>query len=108
MLLHQPVTWHGVKLHAPDWGYGSHTLAATVRLAGGQVQLHVIANAYWEPLEFETPPPGDEHHAWRRIIDTSLESPQDISVWADAPTIEDVRYVVQPRSVVLLISTLRT
>ena len=59
MLQHQPLTWHGVKLHEPDWGNDSHTLAATTRLLGDQAQLHVIVNAYWEPLEFEIPPAGD-------------------------------------------------
>ena len=104
MLRHQPVTWHGVKLHAPDWGHESHTLAATTRLLGGQAQLHVIVNAYWEALEFEIPPAGDGHAAWRRIIDTSLDSPDDVCAWADAPTVPDSTYVVQPRSVVLLIA----
>ena len=43
--------------------------------------------------------------AWRRIIDTSLDSPDDVCAWADAPTVQDATYVVQPRSVVLLIAT---
>jgi len=107
MLRHQPVTWHGIKLNAPDWGHDSHTLAATVRLLGNQAQLHVIVNAYWEALEFEIPPPGDAHAAWRRIIDTSLDSPDDVRAWADAPTVQRSTYVVQPRSVVLLIATPR-
>ena len=45
------------------------------------------------------------HSAWRRIIDTSLDSPDDVCAWADAPTVQDATYVVQPRSVVLLIAT---
>jgi glycogen operon protein len=107
MLQHQPVTWHGVKLHAPDWGHESHTLAMTSRLFGDQGQLHVIVNAYWEALEFEIPPSADAASAWRRIIDTSLDSPDDVCAWADAPTVQDSTYVVQPRSVVLLVATLR-
>ena len=107
MLRHQPVTWHGVRLNAPDWGHESHTLAATTRLLGGQAQLHVIVNAYWEALEFEIPPFGDAHEAWRRIIDTSLDSPDDVRAWADAPTMRAPTYIVQPRSVVLLIATSR-
>jgi isoamylase len=103
MLRHQPVTWHGVQLHAPDWGHDSHTLAATTRL-GDQAQLHIIVNAYWEALEFEIPPPGDAQAAWRRIIDTALESPDDVRAWAEAPRVPDSTYVVQPRSVVLLIA----
>ena len=105
MLQHQPVTWHGVKLHAPDWGHDSHTLAATTHLHGDQAQLHIIVNAYWEALEFEIPPAGETHSAWRRIIDTFLDSPDDVCAWADAPTVQASSYLVQPRSVVLLIAT---
>ncbi len=101
------VAWHGVKLHEPDWGHDSHTLAAATRLLGNQAQLHMIFNAYWEALAFEIPPAGDGHDGWRRIIDTSLSSPDDVRAWADAPTMEAPTYVVQPRSVVLLIAALR-
>ena len=104
MLLHQPVTWHGTKLNAPDWGHESHTLAATVCLLGDWAQLHIIVNAYWEALEFEIPPSGGAHQAWRRIIDTSLDSPDDVRAWAEAPAVHPPAYLVQPRSVVLLIA----
>jgi isoamylase len=91
-------------LNAPDWGHESHSLAATGRLLGDQAQLHVMVNAYWEALTFEIPPPGDAHSAWRRLIDTSLESPDDLCARADAPAVQHVIYLVQARSVVLLIS----
>jgi glycogen operon protein len=102
MLLRQPVTWHGVKLNAPDWGHQSHTLAATVRLLGDQGHMHLIVNAYSEALEFEIPAPGQTHAAWRRTIDTSLDSPDDVCGWAEGQTIPGPTYVVQPHSVVLL------
>jgi isoamylase len=105
LLKDQPVMWHGTKLQAPDWGHDSHTLAATVRLFGGHAQLHLIVNAYWEALEFELPPPGDAPAVWQRLIDTSLDSPNDVCAWADAPTVTHSTYVAQPRSVVLLIAT---
>ena len=104
MLLHQPVTWHGAKWNAPDWGHESHTLAATVCLLGDWAQLHIIVNAYWEALEFEIPTSGSAHQAWRRIIDTSLDSPDDVRAWAEAPAVDPPAYLVQPRSVVLLIA----
>ena len=105
MLHHQPVTWHGVKAHAPDWGDESHTLALTTRLRGDEAEFHVIVNAYWEALEFEIPPAGETHSPWRRIIDTFLDSPDDVRAWADAPTVPGSSYLVQPRSVVLLTAT---
>ena len=104
MLRHQSVTWHGVKLNTPDWGHDSHTLAATVHLLNDRARIHIIVNAYWEPLHFELPPPGDGFAAWRRIIDTSLDSPDDVRRWAEAPTVAHTSYAVAPRSVVLLIA----
>ena len=87
LLRRQPVQWHGVKLNAPDWGDQSHTLAATVLLLGYELLLHLIVNAYWEPLEFEIPP-LEETESWRRCVDTYLDPPDDICGWADAPSVQ--------------------
>ena len=97
------IQWHGVKLNKPDWGYDSHTLAFT---AQGQTGLfHVILNAYQAPLEFELPPaPTGSQNGWRRVIDTYLQSPEDLCERAAAPSIEGRRYLVQPHSVVLLVA----
>ena len=108
-LLHeQPVEWHGVKLGAPDWGPDSHTLAACGRILGGKLVLHIMNNAYWEPLEFEVPPLGTGHQPWRRCVDTFLEVPEDICTWADAKVVDDSTYPVQPRSIVILVSKMRS
>ena len=101
------IEWHGVTLHQPDWGTHSHSLAFTVRSLRARFHLHVMVNAYWEPLTFELPPtPALDTSAWRRCIDTALESPDDIHQWAEAPMVQPSRYDVQPRSVVLLASVL--
>jgi isoamylase len=93
--------WHGVKVGQPDWGEHSHSLAfeAEVRQEGFRVYLSL--NAYWEPLDFELPPSGDAG-SWRRWIDTSLESPQDIVPWQTAPPLSGPTYRVAARSVVVL------
>jgi isoamylase len=103
LLRRQPFQWHGVKLNAPDWGHESHTLAATVPLLGYELILHLMINAYWEPLEFEVPP-LKEGESWRRRVDTYLDSPDDIYAWADAPRLPGSTYRVQPRSVVILLA----
>jgi isoamylase len=103
LLRHQPVTWHGTSLNAPDWGHDSHSLAATVHLLGGRSRLHMIVNAYWEPLEFQIPA-ASAAQPWRRIVDTSLDAPDDASTWTDAPAVQKSVYLVQPRSVVLLMA----
>jgi glycogen operon protein len=95
--------WHGVELRNPDWSYNSHTLAFTVQDRTGF--FHLILNAYWEPLEFEIPsPPENSPNGWRRIIDTSLDAPDDLCERAEAPSVEGWVYQAQPRSVVLLIA----
>ena len=95
-------TWHGVRLGQPDWGADSHSLAFTALGRSQTLLVHVILNAYWEPLEFELPPPLKNCDAWSRWIDTSLDSPQDIEEWQNAPQFTASSYRAGPRSVVVL------
>ncbi len=91
----------GCKLDRPDWSDESHSLAATASTLDGRFLVHLMFNAYWEPLTFELPPrAAGTHQGWRRAIDTSLESPDDICDGPDAPLLPGETYVVQPRSVV--------
>jgi glycogen operon protein len=97
------ITWHGVKLGQPDWSVQSHSLAVTIRSLGGRFLLHIIFNAYWAPLSFELPPvPLESDGQWRRCLDTALQSGDDVRQWEAAPVVDVLRYLVQPRSVVLL------
>jgi glycogen operon protein len=93
--------WHGVKLDQPDWGECSHSIAFGAELKGEKLRFHLILNGYWEPLEFELPPVTGER-PWRRWIDTSLPSPQDIVEWKAAPGLAGGTYRAGPRSVVML------
>jgi glycogen operon protein len=93
-------TWHGVKLGQPDWSPSSHSIALTAHLPEDGFTGHFILNAYWEPLEFELPADG----AWRRWLDTSLDSPHDIVPWRTAPAVSGRVYLAEPRSVVALYS----
>ena len=95
--------WHGVKLDHPDWGDDSHSIAVTTELIVEGLLVHLILNAYWEPLRFELP--GTERGRplqWRRWIDTARASPQDIVPWQDAPAVPAGTYAVEGRSVVVL------
>ena len=85
-------------------GYESHTLAATVRLLGYPLLLHLIINAYWEALDFEIPVLDAAGASWRRCVDTSLDPPDDICGWADAHAVRGSTCRAQPRSVVLLLA----
>jgi glycogen operon protein len=92
--------WHGVKLYQPDWGDHSHSLALGAEVRGDGLLFHFMLNAYWEPLEFELP--AAQRGAWRRWIDTSLDSPNDIVPWEEAPQVPGNTYRVTDRSVVML------
>lgn len=96
------ITWHGVQLYAPDWAHHSHSLAFELYHPDIHEHLHVMLNAYWEPLTFTLPAPRDGLH-WRRIIDTNLPPPDDFRAPDDAPPVEDGQYTVMPRSAVLLV-----
>jgi len=96
------IEWHGVAVNRPDWSEHSHSLAFTLRSLHGRFLFHGMLNAYWEPLTFELPTrPPESQHAWRRCIDTALDSPDDICPWGTAPVVTQATYVAQPRSVVL-------
>jgi len=102
-LLHlQAIAWHGLGPHEPDWSFESRSLALTIPLGDGTSAVHVIANAYWEPLVFSLPTPPPHTPQWRRLVDTALPSPDDASEWAHAPTVTTSTYEVCARSVVLL------
>jgi glycogen operon protein len=104
MLRQANKAWHGVKLHQPDWGDHSHSVAFGAELRKEGMLFHLILNAYWEPLDFELPRPTSED-PWRRWIDTALDSPQDIVLWETAPAVPGNTYRAQARSVVMLFRT---
>jgi glycogen operon protein len=95
--------WHGVRLDQPDWRECSHTLALTAELRRDQLLVHLILNAYKEPLDFELPVVGDGARiSWHRWIDTSLDSPDDIVPWQTAPVVRGHAYRTEAHSVVVL------
>jgi isoamylase len=96
-------SWHGVHLNQPDWSPASHSLAFSAELAEEGLRFYLILNAFWEPLDFETPPLTDGG-TWRRWIDTNLDPPHDIIEWRASQQIYGPTYQVGPRSVVALIT----
>ncbi|MGK7889558.1 MAG: glycogen debranching protein GlgX [Leptolyngbyaceae cyanobacterium] len=93
------ITWHGVKLHQPDWSHISHSLAFSLRYQQYRECLHVMLNAYHQPLTFDLPP-----GRWRRIVDTSLPSPDDICNLQTAPRISAPTYHVSAHASVILMN----
>src|ERR1700722_17410328 len=98
--------WHGVKLGQPDWSPSSHSLAFTAQARNENLMFHMIMNAYWGPLEFELPTADHESEiAWRRWIDTALDSPHEIEKWQAAPLIPSRTYRSAPHSLVVLFAS---
>ncbi len=95
------IRWHGTQLNKPDWGYHSHTLAFELWHTVSGEQLYVALNAFWEPLKFELPLLPEGRH-WRRVVDTSLPSPDDIAAPGKGPIERRKRYPAAARSVVVL------
>jgi len=93
--------WHGMKLNQPDWSDWSHSIALQAELPSKHLQVYCIFNAYWHALDFELPR-MDNQHPWKRWIDTSLDSPNDIVDWRAAPELSGHDYLAGPRSVVVL------
>jgi isoamylase len=101
---HEPhVVWHGTQLGQPDWSDNSHSLAFTLRHPKANEELHVMLNAYWEPLIFELPDlePG---RRWYRIVDTAVAAPRDFCDLEGAPMFDGQAYPVGARSSVVLMA----
>jgi glycogen operon protein len=99
------VTWHGTKLYHPDWSEDSHSLAYTMHDAQAGERLHIMLNAFWQPLSFELPDHG-EKEAWYRVIDTSLKAPDDFCDFGDNNTSLPLHatYEIAARSCVVLVA----
>ncbi len=97
------IVWHGPTLGKPDWGENSHVLAFTLLHPEVGEHLHIIFNAYWEPLEFDLPPLY-KGEIWHRIVDTSLPSPEDFCDVSSAPKISGGTYYATARSAIVLIA----
>jgi glycogen operon protein len=104
MLRDAKKAWHGVKLNEPDWGDSSRSFAFGAELQRTGLLFHFILNAYSETLDFELPPLA--RGTWKRWIDTGLDSPDDISPWAQAPAVTGRTYSVVDHSVVLLLASI--
>jgi isoamylase len=97
----EDVRWYGTEGDV-DMSYHSHSLAYC--LSGKRLRdsdIYVMINAYWEDLSFtiQEGRPGE----WRRVVDTSLASPEDIAEQGKGSRIPSgLGYPVKARSIVVL------
>jgi len=97
----EDISWYGTG-PAADLSYDSRSLAFCLHgISQNDDDIYVMINAYWEELPFVVQE-GTEKE-WRRAVDTSLASPDDFAE-AGVP-LQSTKYVVAPRSVVVLVRT---
>jgi isoamylase len=93
--------WHGVGANT-DQSESSHSLAYSLRGASlNDSDLYVMINMYWQALTFTIQ--EEQADDWRVAVDTSQPSPNDIFASGSEPPISSLNYVVQPRSIVVLL-----
>jgi glycogen operon protein len=67
----------------------------------GDNDLYVLINACWEDLIFTIQEGRVEE--WRRVVDTSLPSPEDIAEPGKGSPLSSLQHVVRARSIVVLL-----
>jgi glycogen operon protein len=108
------IVWHGREPRHPDWTPTSRAIAFSLdgRFNGREIDpdytpdndFYVALNGGDEPIPFRIPQ-SPTRRKWRRVVDTALASPLDIVPEDEGPHVSDgSRYIVAPRSVVVLIS----
>ncbi|MFH1820082.1 glycogen debranching protein [Thiobacillus sp.] len=97
----EDVRWYGVGKDT-DLADDSRSLALALHGESQQdVDLYVMINAYWEELAFQIQ--EGTANAWRRVVDTSLESPFDILEPGNESPLQSLHYRVPARAIVVLL-----
>jgi glycogen operon protein len=101
------IIWHGVVPNKPDFSSWSRSLALVLdgRRTGREPDrdIYMAFNAWTGVLPFRIPA-GPQGRPWRRVVDTSLASPQDIVGLDEGPRVPTgTTYRVAPFSTVVLV-----
>jgi glycogen operon protein len=94
----EDVAWYGTDL-AVDSTYESRSLAFCLHGASqGDDDLYVMINGYWDDLAFQIQEGAPRE--WKRVVNTALPSPDDFA--DEGVPVEQMKYLVAPRSIVVL------
>ena len=96
------IWWHGERLNQADWSERSRCIAMHLPREARDTDIYVIVNAHWQARTFELPDLRPDLR-WVRVVDTSLEPPDDIAEPGREPAVAGATYEVGSRSVVILI-----
>jgi isoamylase len=95
----EDISWYGTG-PTVDLSQDSRSLAFCLHGASeDDDDIYVMINAYWEELAFDLQ--EESAQEWKRIVDTSLSSPDDFS--EHGLPLQSARYLVAPRSIVVLL-----
>jgi glycogen operon protein len=96
------IRWHGARLGEPPWNDDqARVLAMTVAgVKPDEADLHAVFNM--SDAAVDAPLPEIAGRRWHLALDTALPPPQDIAPPAGQRAVANLRYAVQPRSVVVL------
>ncbi|KOR33504.1 glycogen debranching protein [Achromatium sp. WMS3] len=96
------VQWHGERLNLPPWNDpNAQCLAFTLgSIAKDDTPLHCLLNMSNNFRCFELPPLNDLF--WHRSVDTSLDSPYDISLVSEQFMVQTAHYWLAAHSIVIL------
>ena len=96
----EEIRWRGVD-STTDLSYHSQSLAYYLRgTSQKDIDLYVMINAFTGSLSF--PIFDGLQKPWSRVVDTSLDSPSDICPPGCEVPVVGSKYLVQPRSIVVL------
>jgi glycogen operon protein len=97
------IEWHGLHLGAPGWNdHACRVLSFTMAGFDEDPDLHVILNMDDHDLDFDLPKIAGRH--WHRVVDTNLDSPEDILPVDQEQHVKTPSYRAAGRSVVILIA----
>jgi glycogen operon protein len=96
----EDLQWYGAN-GQPDLTHESRSLAWRLRGAQfGEGDLYVMINAQYQPVKVHIQEGAAKD--WRRVVDTSLPSPEDVVEAGKEQPVKSLDYDVGPRSVVVV------
>jgi glycogen operon protein len=93
------ISWHGVEINKPLW-HDPEARVLAFTLAGitdNETDLHIVMNMNNESIKVELP--VIEGKQWCLALDTSLQSPKDISLPQDQKPLGEHLYSVNSETV---------
>ncbi len=97
------IDWFNSDGHAPDWG-GDLALGGLIHSQDNGQRLCLLANPTENSKVFKIPEPP-KNRRWRRLIDTAIAAPHDISRPEDAvPVLSEGGVLVRDRSFIVLLA----